>query len=447
MASLMVADSVWNAEGRGKSLFGSITGVPVGVPGRLRVEKIVEGWKTLRVLVVGDIMLDRFSMVSFDGYDLKDNSPVYVYLDDPYSESFNSYDSLGGAGNLGENVNGLSGVRVPVTICGMVGNDEYGRRLLELCNGRDMRAKVCTDMDLRTTMRDYIVCREECSVDGESTESAESTESTKSGNGVYREYRNRTVMRMDYDSRDDLRDLDEGCYPFQMELDDYLLEMERGKGGLDGIILSDYCMGVVNRETVGRIARFMETDVGRDLRVVVDTRSRDLSKYECFFHVDRSVSERVVLLGSDRWLIGDDKRKRCESDEDLAQSFLCGFVDGVRERFQFDGVYLTRGGMPAFLSDRGKSGVIDMIGAYNVDVENAVGAGDSSTAGFSLSYFSGCDLVECANISQMCGAISASCSGISVVTDRLLDGFASTVLKYSSAVGSSVELDRSELVV
>ena len=379
---------------------GKFDGVKAEVPSVDRVSAVVDGWKGLRVAVIGDVMLDRFWNVYPSGKDPKDDSPVYCLAD---SVSDNERGSLGGAGNLAENVEMLGYSecgKSMVAICGVMGNDSYSTELSKLCYLSNMKVKMYMDENLLTTVREYIVNRDRISVEELEGRKGEIFET-------------KTLMRMDYDSGDKSEELGKEGHSFQLELWRFLLD-ER----LDGIILSDYCLGVVNKTVVNMLASFMCTDRGKDLRVVVDTRSADLSKFESF--MEKGVSDRVSLIISDKWMFMPCGVSESD-DEGEKQRYLCCSVREECERLKLDAFYLTRGGMPAFLYSSKRnpsevSAVVDVVAPYDIDVKCAVGAGDSSTAVFALCYFSECDVLECANFAQVGGAISASIAGITVLS-------------------------------
>jgi rfaE bifunctional protein kinase chain/domain len=83
-------------------------------------EKILDGFSKVKLLVIGDIMLDRFIWGKVSR--LSPEAPVPVVLVE--RESF----LLGGAANVVHNVKALGG---QVSVCGVVGDDEMGIRILK----------------------------------------------------------------------------------------------------------------------------------------------------------------------------------------------------------------------------------------------------------------------------------------------------------------------------
>jgi len=85
---------------------------------RKKLEFILKGFSRVKLLVVGDIMMDR--SVSGKVSRISPEAPVPVVIVE--KEEFN----LGGAANVAHNIRSLGGV---VSLCGILGKDENGRKL------------------------------------------------------------------------------------------------------------------------------------------------------------------------------------------------------------------------------------------------------------------------------------------------------------------------------
>lgn len=84
--------------------------------------RLAQKFPKTKVLVVGDIMLDRYIVGSAER--ISPEAPVPVVLE------YTREDFLGGAGNVAANIASLGG---RVTLVGVVGNDPEGARVRELC--------------------------------------------------------------------------------------------------------------------------------------------------------------------------------------------------------------------------------------------------------------------------------------------------------------------------
>ncbi len=83
-------------------------------------EKIIRKFSGVRILVVGDIMLDRF--IWGDVSRISPEAPVPVVVVD--KETF----LLGGAANVVNNIHSLGG---KASLCGVVGDDEMGQKITQ----------------------------------------------------------------------------------------------------------------------------------------------------------------------------------------------------------------------------------------------------------------------------------------------------------------------------
>ncbi len=85
---------------------------------RKKLESILNRFSRVKLLVVGDIMMDRSILGKVSR--ISPEAPVPVIIAE--AEDFN----LGGAANVAHNVRSLGGT---VSLCGIIGNDENGRKL------------------------------------------------------------------------------------------------------------------------------------------------------------------------------------------------------------------------------------------------------------------------------------------------------------------------------
>ncbi len=85
---------------------------------RKKLESILRRFPKVKLLVVGDIMMDRSILGKVSR--ISPEAPVPVIIAE--AEDFN----LGGAANVAHNIRSLGGI---VSLCGIVGDDENGRKL------------------------------------------------------------------------------------------------------------------------------------------------------------------------------------------------------------------------------------------------------------------------------------------------------------------------------
>src|SRR5688572_5349779 len=101
-----------------------------------------------RVLVVGDIMLDRYWFG--DVHRISPEAPV------PVVRVKDCEERLGGAANVAYNIAALG---AQVSLIGILGEDEPGDRLVELLNEKGVQAYCERDATLSTTIKLRVVSR------------------------------------------------------------------------------------------------------------------------------------------------------------------------------------------------------------------------------------------------------------------------------------------------
>jgi rfaE bifunctional protein kinase chain/domain len=152
--------------------------------------------KACRVLVVGDVMLDRYWFGDVDR--ISPEAPVPVLLVTREQER------LGGAANVALNVKTLGG---QVTLLSMIGQDEPARRLTELLEAQGVTAVLGQDLRLQTIVKLRLIGRSQ------------------------------QLMRADFDQKPDYEVLSQMQVDFERELPrhDVVLFSDYGKGGLTHI--------------------------------------------------------------------------------------------------------------------------------------------------------------------------------------------------------------------
>ncbi len=110
------------------------------------LNKILQGFVSRRILVLGDVMLDHYIWGKVDR--ISPEAPVPVL--DMQKEEYR----LGGAANVALNLKALG---AKVYICGVIGNDDAGRQLKELLTRQAIDASaIITDKKRPTTLKTRI---------------------------------------------------------------------------------------------------------------------------------------------------------------------------------------------------------------------------------------------------------------------------------------------------
>ncbi|AAC06797.1 D-glycero-beta-D-manno-heptose-7-phosphate kinase [Aquifex aeolicus] len=165
-----------------------------------RVKELLKKLKDLKILVVGDVILDTYLYGNVER--ISPEAPVPVL--EVEGEEFR----LGGAGNVAKN---LSSLGVETYLCGVVGKDEAGKRLRELIEGNSIRSFLIED-ERPTTKKTRVVSR------------------------------NQQLLRIDWEDR---------SYISGKALEKILDVIKNLQ--VDGIIVSDYAKGVITEEVIKTI--------------------------------------------------------------------------------------------------------------------------------------------------------------------------------------------------
>jgi rfaE bifunctional protein kinase chain/domain len=195
-----------------------------------RLAKILNEFCKMHLLVVGDLMLDRF--IWGDVERLSPEAPVPVLR--VCSES----SRLGGAANVIHNVRSL-GARV--TACGLVGADGPGKTLTD-----DLRrigasiSGVFADREIHSIQKTRIIARPS----------------------------HQQIVRLDRENHAAIRDA---------TLKKICRFIVNRASRFDGIIVSDYGKGVIHRELLNCLATLAAT---KDVRLVIDPKRENYGGYQ-----------------------------------------------------------------------------------------------------------------------------------------------------------------------
>jgi D-beta-D-heptose 7-phosphate kinase/D-beta-D-heptose 1-phosphate adenosyltransferase len=198
------------------------------VPAAERARGLIDGFSSATVLVVGDVMLDRFLFGRVSRISPEAPVPVVVHDHDEYR--------LGGAANVAHNIVALGGGAV---LAGAIGDDDDGRSLTAELAARGVRAQgLITTPERRTTTKVRVVTS-----------------------------RNQQVARIDYEADGDLDRASEDALADL--IDQYL-----GDAGV--VLVSDYQKGVVSRRLM---AHLVARSHDRPIPLLVDPKVPHLDFY------------------------------------------------------------------------------------------------------------------------------------------------------------------------
>jgi len=122
---------------------------------RKRFKKIVDRFSQVKILVVGDVMMDRFIWGRVSRISPEAPVPVVLVDNNDKSETL----SLGGAANVANNIQSLGG---EVLLCGVVGDDEMGLKIREELEEIGIQTEgIFTEKGRQTTVKTRIFANQQ----------------------------------------------------------------------------------------------------------------------------------------------------------------------------------------------------------------------------------------------------------------------------------------------
>jgi D-beta-D-heptose 7-phosphate kinase/D-beta-D-heptose 1-phosphate adenosyltransferase len=169
-------------------------------------ERIIKKFSGVRILVVGDIMLDRF--IWGDVSRISPEAPVPVVVVD--KETF----LLGGAANVVNNIYSLGG---KASLCGVIGDDEMGQKVIQRLSEMGIeRSGISIEPGRQTTVKTRIIAHHQ------------------------------QLVRIDRETTQ---------HPKVSTLRSLSEYLKRNIKSFDGVILSDYGKGLLTRGVVRDVIR------------------------------------------------------------------------------------------------------------------------------------------------------------------------------------------------
>jgi len=261
--------------------------------------------RTNDILVIGDVMLDQYVSGSTDR--LSPEAPVPVVKID------SQFSVLGGAANVANN---LATLGANVSLLGVVGRDDNARIVNELLEAKGI-ANQLLDADIFTTVKTRVISR------------------------------NQQMVRVD---REEVFS-DEDAFVNHLS---GVLSFFQGSA----IIVSDYAKGVCSP---GAMKVILTWATNNDVKVLIDPKGTDWSKYEGAFLIKPNVKELEELFNT---------------SIENTNSEIAQFGKEIRSRYNIEHILITR-------SEEGMTHIHDEIlhvKSRKVDIYDLSGAGDTVIA-------------------------------------------------------------------
>ena len=302
------------------------------------------------MLVVGDLILDHYIWGKVSRISPEAPVPV-VHVE---SESL----KLGGAANVYNNILALGG---KADLCGIIGSDEGGRRLLQQLGARRSgQGGVIIDADRPTTRKTRVIAH------------------------------NQQMVRFDVERRSEIK------AGLQRRIVRYVESRLRE---VSCMVVSDYAKGVVTAPLMAELVRLTTL---RRIPLVVDPKVEHFSYYKGVTVVTPNHLEAMQAAG----VHGDD-------DPSIAQA-----GETIRQRLGCQSVLVTRGekGMSLFETD-GSSFHVPTMARQVYDV---TGAGDTVIATLALALATGASMRDGAVLANHAAGIVVGMVGTATVSGSQL---------------------------
>lgn len=212
---------------------------------RQRLKELLTSFKTCRIIVVGDIMLDEYLWGVVDR--ISPEAPVPIVQ--VKRESWR----VGGAANVAANVKSFG---AKVCLFGVVGDDLAGRRLLETLNAEGINTSgIIIDSGRPTTLKTRIIGH------------------------------NQQMLRIDKESTENI----------DVEIQEGILDLIlKALPEVDGVIVSDYAKGVI---VEGLIKPLIEKVRKENKFIVVDPKLKNFNLYRKATLITPNTKEAASALG------------------------------------------------------------------------------------------------------------------------------------------------------
>ncbi|HOD18263.1 MAG TPA: D-glycero-beta-D-manno-heptose-7-phosphate kinase [Candidatus Cloacimonadota bacterium] len=310
------------------------------------LDAILESFPQKRILVLGDIMLDHYIWGQVER--ISPEAPVPVL--DVQKEEYR----LGGAANVALNLQALN---AEVILCGVIGKDEAGKRILHLLKQHRLSEQAILDISDRPTTRKTRIGAE-----------------------------NQQIARIDRENRFDI----------SAQAQKQILKLVKEfLPAADAVILEDYNKGLL---TANLITDIIQAAKEQKKLITVDPKQRNFFQYKGVTVFKPNYRELQQNLG----VIFSDEAEFVKYAKQLRKKLACRYLVVTRGE---DGLYI--------FSSQDK---MQRIPAFTREVYDVSGAGDTVISVLTLALCSGCDISTAAEIANHAAGIVCGKKGTASVT-------------------------------
>ena len=314
--------------------------------------EVVEKLGTPKVMVIGDMMLDRY--IWGDAERISQEAPVVLFRADRRDER------LGGAGSVASMLKGLGARVIPI---GVVGNDPAGRRVQDMLADLEIdQSGVIVDATRPTTVKERYI-------------------------GRAQQRHPQQMIRVDYESRESINE--------SVEVAIYQVICQQ-LTQCDVILISDYDKGVCTPKLLQRVVSIAKN---HNIPVIADPiRSPDYRKYHGMTAITPNRLEASLATGI-----------KVDSVEMAIKA-----ASELQDRLNLDAAVVTldKDGMAYAFRD-GRSGVSPTRPRQVYDI---TGAGDMVLSVLGLCVAAQVDLVTAMRLANIAGGLEVERIGVAILS-------------------------------
>ncbi|MFO8052671.1 MAG: D-glycero-beta-D-manno-heptose-7-phosphate kinase [Candidatus Omnitrophota bacterium] len=314
-----------------------------------KLKKIISKFANKKILVVGDLILDRHIFGSVNR--ISPEAPVPVVW--AKKETFRA----GGAANVGLNLTDLG---AKVALCGLIGQDIFGKQLYSLLNKKKLSTKyIFKDKKRRTTLKTRIIAHHQ------------------------------QVVRLDWETTNHFS---------KRTTTNIINKIKNNLDNFDAVIIEDYGKGMVNPLLVKELVSLCGK---KDKIITVDPKEDHFQYYQGVTALTPNLSEAQIAAGK--------KAKNKSEIKSLGEKIL--------KELKPKSVLLTLGEDGMMLFEKGK---IQHIPTAALEVYDVTGAGDTVISLFTLALASGATSLQAAQLANLAAGSVVGNLGATTTTKKKL---------------------------
>jgi rfaE bifunctional protein kinase chain/domain len=313
------------------------------------LKKIISKFSNKKILVVGDLILDRHISGSVNR--ISPEAPVPVVW--AKKETFKA----GGAANVGLNLIDLG---TDVTLCGVIGQDTFGKQLYSLLNKKKLNTKyIFTDKNRRTTLKTRIIAHHQ------------------------------QIVRLDWESTDNFS---------KKTTASILNKIKNNLTKFDAVIIEDYGKGMISPLLVKELVSLCAK---KNKIITVDPKEDHFQYYQGVTALTPNLNEAQIAIGQ--------KAKNKNEIKNIGKKLL--------KNLSLKSLLLTLGEDGMMLFEKEK---IQHIPTAALEVYDVTGAGDTVISLFTLALTCGATTLEAARLANLAAGSVVGKLGATTTTKKEL---------------------------